>query len=364
MNELTYKQLYIMIFFIPLVFKMSALPALLYEMASVTSYILIAVVVTVEFLQMGVVLAVANLGGMESIKEKYGTKVYILLSIPLIFVMFVKMAVFIQEIVYYVCSFLFYNIPEAGVMIALMLVIFYLAVKGIKAIGRLYEIAIWIIPIIIAFGLFFGEAKFTEIYLTPIFNENLTVYTSALGKYLIYAFDFSPLLFVRVKIKKVFPIAICSLFSVVAVTICYMLLYSAYGNASFLADFGFARLGTFNTVVSEIGSLDWPSSLLWLCTAILSLSFKLNAVNCFMNACKLKKAGTAVFSSGIVILLLVIFKNLIKGIQFATSGIQYAVFACEVAVPIIALALHLFKMKKENKSNSELNPVEVKDYAS
>ena len=78
------------------------------------------------------------------------------------------------------------------------------AVKGIKAIGRLYEIAIWIIPIIIAFGLFFGEAKFTEIYLTPIFNENLTVYTSTLGKYLIYAFDFSPLLFVRLKVKGEF----------------------------------------------------------------------------------------------------------------------------------------------------------------
>lgn len=364
MNELTHKQLYIMIFFIPLVFKMSALPALLYEMASATSYILIAIVVTLEFLQMGLVISVVNLGGMEAIKEKYGNKVYLILSIPIIFVIFVKITVFTQEIVYYTCSFLFYNIPETGVTIALTLVIFYLAIKGIKAIGRLYEIVIWIIPIIIAFGLFFGEVKFNEIYLTPVFDRNLTTYTSAVGKYLIYAFDFSPLLFVKIKVKKVLPIALCSVFSVVAVTVCYMLLYSSYGKASFLANFGFARLGTFNTVVSEIGSLDWPSSLLWLCTAILSLSFKLNAVNCFMNVCKLKKVGTAVFSVATVALISVILKNLIKEIKFATSGIQYAVFACEIVVPVIALALQLFKIKKENNVNTELNVKEMKDYAS
>lgn len=351
MNELTAKQIYVMIFFIPLVYKMASLPALLYGETSATSYILIGIIVAIEFIQLAAVLLIANKGGMEGIKEKYGAKVYCLLSIPILFVIFIKTILFTKEIVIYVCRFLFYNIDEVSILMIVLVVVFYLGVKGVRAVGRLFEIAVWLIPLIIIFGVFFGELQLESGYLTPLFEDGFSTYSSTVGKFLIYTFDFSPLLYAKIKVKKARNIVVCSILSTLTVIFCYALLYSAYGNASVLASYGFARLGTFHTVVSEIGSLDWPSSILWLMVAVLSLSFKINAVDRIMKEFKIPKIGTALFLIGASIVLILKIETIADAIQLVTGGIQYAVFACEIVVPLIVLILYAIKenTNKENK---------------
>ncbi len=346
MNEISSKQLYIMIFFIPLVFKMSSLPALFYGETASTAFILIGIVVFVEFLQLALVLFVSREGGMDGIAEKYGKKVYFLISVPIMFVIFVKMLVLTQEIVHYLCGFFFYNISESAIMIIVILVIFYLGTRGAKAIGRLFELSIWFIPLIIIFGAFFGEIELESMYLTPVFDKSASTYLSAIGKYLIFTFDFSPLLYFNVKAKKVTPVAVCTLLSTFAVMISYALLFSSYGNASVHASFGFARLATFNTVISEIGSLDWPSVLLWIVAGILSISLKVNAVNRIFGEIKLKKFGTGLFCLGITLVLLLGIKTLNKAIEFVTNGIQYAVFSVEIAVPLAVLILFAAKHER------------------
>ena len=216
---------------------------------------------------------------------------------------------------------------------------------------RLFEIAVWLIPLIIIFGVFFGELQLESGYLTPLFEDGFSTYSSTIGKFLIYTFDFSPLLYAKIKIKKARNIVVCSILSTLTVIFCYALLYSAYGNASVLASYGFARLGTFHTVVSEIGSLDWPSSILWLMVAVLSLSFKINAVDRIMKEFKIPKIGTALFLIGASIVLILKIETIADAIQLVTGGIQYAVFACEIVVPLIVLILYAIKenTNKENK---------------
>ena len=343
MNEISSKQLYIMIFFIPLVFKMSSLPALFYGEAGATAYALIGMVVIVEFLQLAIVLLVAREGGMDGIREKYGNKVYCVVSIPFLFVIFIKMLVLTQELVHYLCSFFFYNIPETAIVSALMLVIAYLGTRGARAIGRLYELSIWLIPIIVIFGAFFGEIELEGNFLTPVFEDGAKTYVSAVGKFLIFTFDFSPLLFFKPKVKKIAPIAVCMVLGTASVVGGYALLYSLYGNASLHATFGFARLAAFNTVISEIGSLDWPSVLLWLITGTLSLALKINAVNRISDGMKLKKCGTFIFCAAVLTVLLTSIKTLSEAVEFVTGGVQYAVFAIEIALPLIVLLMYAIK---------------------
>lgn len=353
MNEISSKQLYIMIFFIPLVFKMSSLPALMYGMASATAYVLIGIVVLIEFLQLWLVLFVSEQGGMDGIKEKYGKKVYCAVAFPMFFVVFIKMIVLTQEIVNYVCSFMFYNISESAIMPIVMLVVFYLGTRGAKAVGRMFELSVWLIPFIVVFGAVFGKAQLETMYLTPIFDFPGKEYLSAIGKYLIFTFDFSPLLFFKPKIKKVAPIAICSLLGTAAVVIAYALLFSVYGTASEHASFGFTRLATFSTVISEIGSLDWPSVMLWLIAGVLSLALKINAIDRINENLGTKKIGTAAFCVGIAIVLLTAIKTQQEAIEFASSGVQYAVFASEIALPLVLIALYAAKKRKGGEYASQ-----------
>ena len=355
MNDISGKQLCIMIFFIPLVFKMSSLPALLYGEAGATAYILIAIVTTVEFLQLGLVLFVAKRGGMEGIKRLYGKKTYVLVALPMFFIVFCKMIALTQEIVSYVSGFLFYNIPDNCVLPIVLLAVFYLGTRGARAIGRLYELSVWFIPIIIVLGVFFGKADVEFFYLTPVFDRGASEYFGAIRKFLIYTFDFSPLLFMNVKIKRAAPVAVCSVLSVGAVTAAFALLYAAYGNASFLANAGFARLASFNTVISEIGSLDWPSVLLWLTTGTLSLSLKIAAIDRISDGIGMKKVGTAVFCLGVWLVLSFSVNTLSQAVEFVTNGVQYGVFFAEILLPIVILFLLALKSRRENRSKIELN---------
>ena len=347
MHEISAKQLYIMIFFIPLVFKMSSLPALFYEEAATTSYILIGIVTTVEFLQMGLVLYVCSKGGLEGIKEKYGKKTYCLVALPMLFIVFMKMLILTQEITTYICSFLFYNVAEKFITPLVLLVVFYLGIKGARAIGRLFELSIWFLPIIAVFGIFFGKIDMDATYLTPLFQENAGVYLSTPLKYLIFTFDFSPLLFFKIKFQRKSPVVLCSFLSILTVTAGFALLYCAYGNASAHANCAFARLATFNTIVSEIGGLDWPSTLLWLVTAVLSLSLKIGAVHRISDSFGTKHVGTFLFCFAIGITLLSAVKTISDALNVVTNGVQYGVFAAEILLPVVVILLLTLRKKEE-----------------
>lgn len=340
MNEISGKQLSVMIFFIPFVFKMSMLPAYLYETAGVDGYIIVGIFAAVEFIQLWAVLFACEKGGMEALRKKCGDVVYFVVSCPLLFVIFIKSILFVTEIVNYVSTFLFYNIIDAPIVITLLLICYYFAYKGARTVARVFETTIWLLPVIVVAGLAFGETDLHGDSLLFVFPNGGSDILRSAAKYLIYTFDFSPLLFCKIKIKKKGRIGLFSLLSVAVLMGCYMIFYCRYGRASFLIDCAFARLASFDTVISEVGSLDWISSILWITTAVLNLSLKLNAVAEIGTGLKVKRPvsiGTFCVALGLV--LLKAFVNMREVFLMVTSGIQYAVFGIEIAVPIVLLSL-------------------------
>lgn len=343
MNELSTRQVSIMIVFLPLVFKLATLPSLLYDKAGPTAYILIAILVIIELLQMLLVLFVCNQGGMEGIKERYGSTVYRVISIPMLFVFAIKIILFLHEISTYVTSFLFYNSREFGSIMLILITALYIGIKGGRAIGRLFEVIVWIAPFVFLLGLFYGKLEFNEVHLNPLFNQNGDIYLDAIGKYLIYAFDFSPLLFMKVSIKKPTPIAISSVVCFISVVGCYILLYGVYGNASSYVHSAFSRLASFNSAVSETGSLDWPSGLLWITSGILNVALKIGGVSVIMDNFHMKKVGTTVFALIIAIIMYYLLRTFDTMLEFCTGGVQYAVVIIEIGLPILLLLLYMVK---------------------
>lgn len=348
MNYLTKKQLSIIIFFIPLIFKMAMLPSLLYNESGVDSYFGIALITVVEFLQMWLILFIVSKGGMAGIKKMYGKNVQRALALPFLFVMGTKCVAFLTEIYTYICDFLFYNISEVPIVIALLLVIFYLALKGAKVIGRLFELSIWFIPLIFIVGLLFGKVTLNVNYLTPLFVNGAGKMFSGLDKYLIYAFDFSPLLFFKIEPKKHTGVVVSAVLCVIAVTGCYMLLIASYGRATFLVNDAFARLASFNTVVSEIGTLDWPSALLWLTTSICNVALKLAAMAEIVKMFNIKKGiglGAVCVTFGVLILW--VFPGFKEILKVMTGTVRYFVIGLEIVIPFILLVLYAIYQKRQ-----------------
>lgn len=344
MNEINGKQLSVMIFFIPLVFKMSMLPSYLYKTAGVDGYVIVGLFALAEFLQLWTVLFVCQKGGMRTLRLRYGDNVYRLISCPLLLVIFVKCVLFITEITNYITNFLFYNVVDAPILLTLLVICFYFGYKGARSIARIFETTVWLIPVIILTGLIFGETDIKGDCLLSVFPDGGSMLPEAVKRYLIYTFDFSPLLFCDVKIKKKGSVGVFSVFSILALVGCYMLFYCRYGRASFLIDCAFARLASFDTVISEVGSLDWISCILWLTVAILNLSLKLNAVAEIGAGLRCKRRlSIGIFCVLLAVVLLKVWTNMEKAFSMATGGVQYIVFGIEIAVPVVMLCLFAVK---------------------
>lgn len=348
MNYLTKKQLAILIFFIPLAFKMAMLPSLLYKECGASFYVGIGIITALEFLQLAVILKIVSFGGFEKIEKTFGKVAKYALALPFLFTIMIKTIIFSAEIFNYTTQYLFYNISPLPIIFALCVTAFYVAVKGAKTIGRIYELSVWLIPLIVIFGVFFGKSELCADYLLPVFENGVTDTIKGLDKYIIYTFDFSPLLFFRIEKGKNLSVIISSVLSVLAVTGCYMIFLVSYGRASFLIPDAFARLASFNTVVSEIGSLDWPSSILWISVSVANIGLKLCAIGEIGSFFNLKKPwliGLAAVVTAIV--LMTALATYDKIIALATSAIRYAVVGIEIVVPIVMLILTKIKLPAE-----------------
>ena len=344
MNDISQRQLSVMIFFIPLVFKMSMLPSYLYRTAGVDGYIIVGLFALLEFLQLWTVLFVCQKGGMRALRARYGDSVYRLVSCPLLVVIFTKSVLFCTEIVNYLSTFLFYNVIDTPILMTLIMICFYFGYKGARSIARVFELTVWLLPVILLMGIIFGETDIRGDCLLAVFPDGGKSVYAAVGRYLIYTFDFSPLLFCNVKIKKKGTIGVFSLASILVLMGCYMLFYCRYGRASFLIDCAFARLASFDTVISEVGSLDWISCILWVTVAILNLSLKLNAVAEIGVGLRCKRwLFSGVFCIVLFVSLMKVWVNMEEALVFSTSGVQYAVFGIEIAVPLVMILLFAAK---------------------
>lgn len=347
MNRLTKTQLAIIVFFIPLVYKLANLPGLLYRECGADGYVALGVITAAEFLQLALVLYVVRLGGLDAIFDRYGRAAYLCFALPLFFVMSVKSVVFVSEIYFYVCDYLFYNVPAYPVVAATLLVVCYVASKGAKAVGRIFELSVWLIPLIVLFGALFGKVRLSWQYLTPVLEDGGAAAVQGIDKYLLYAFDFSPLLFLKVEPKKNIRVAVSAVLCVAAMVFCYILLVASYGRATFLISDAFAHLASFNVVISEIGSLDWPSALLWTTTATGNVALKYSAMGEGFRYMKIRREiGLFILALLVGLLVLFAFGGYSEIMALVVSPVRYVVVGLEIVLPVLLTAL-LAKKRKE-----------------
>ena len=355
MNTISTKQLIIIIIFLPLLFKMAELPSLMYAVAETSSCITIFIMAIIEFVQLLFILFFINKGGMDGIKEKYHINLVRIIGIPLLLVFFIKLTLYLSETFTYLQFYAFYNVRPEPIIFSFLIIVGYLAFKGAKTIGRLFEIAIWFIPVILIIGFSFGEIDLKPEYMRMVFDKGFSPIFSGLRKYIIYTFDFTPLLFIKLDNKKhsSVKISIASVFSILLVGGLYMITVAYSGRATFLDNETFANLAAFNTVTSEIGNLEWPAGMLWVTVSLFRMALTVFAVAEIAKAFKVKRQiSIGIFCAVIGILSLTLFTKTASVLQHLTEDRQLLLFVVELAIPIILLIFILIKPREKKSAES------------
>ncbi len=356
------EQIALIIFFIPMVFKLSVLPSLLAKTSMTDATLSIGMLLITEFCHLAIILAIVHLGGVKKLSEIIGKKPAFLVLSPLLLVYLAKLVIFGEEAVNYVSFFLFYNVKHWGVKAVIFMTAFYLATKGAKCFGRIAELCIYIVPIILLFGFLFGKVSATPEYALPLFSEGFSPIWEGYQQYIFWAFDFSPLLFFEFDdteylLKKPhtkhrrFPyILVSSVVCFGIIIAIYAFFFMNYGEATPLIDHAFARLATFNVVSTQVGSIEWPSVILWLVTSILLLSIKIFACDKTTELLGVpSRVGGGVISVVALLLVYFVVKDMATAIEYATGILRWITLAIELVVPLAMIIILIINHNKEKK---------------
>lgn len=387
-NILTSRQYGILAFLLSFVFKFSLLPGLIAEVAGRDMWLVITFAVLIEAGMLAVIVRISALGGMEAVKERYGTAVYLALALPAAMLFTVKCAVYMSEVNTFTTSYLFYNVSAEAAGVILAVAIVFLGVRAAKGIGRVAEIALWLIPILILIGAVFGKIKVEPSYVRPVAADGIGPIASAFDRSLFWFFDYTPLLFFRLKtnenvaerkrkssgaadaegsvkgalgsLKKYAPVIGGALGAVLIIPFLYAVFVMTYGMSGHLVGNAFSSLGSFNVVNTEIGSIDWPAIVLWLCFAVIVLSILVFAAGRTVESVGVPLPVAVTVAAAVALILAeTLFFNSEKAMRFALSAARYP--AAAIAVTVTAATLILLERRgKAVRSGIE---AEVKDEA-
>ena len=388
-NILTARQYGILAFLLSFVFKFSLLPGLVAEAAGRDMWLVITAAVVIEAGMLAVIVRISALGGIEAIKERYGNVAYLTLAVPAIVLFTLKCAVYMSEVNTFTTSYLFYNVSADAVAVILTLAIAFLAVRAAKGIGRVAEMALWLVPVLILIGAVFGKIKVEPSYVLPVAADGIGPVASAFDRSLFWFFDYTPLLFFRLKtnesgeerepeaaraarggaagkeglaaLKKYAPVIGGALGAVLIIPALYAVFVMTYGMSGYLVGNAFSSLGSFNVVNTEIGSIDWPAIVLWLCFAVIVLAiFAFSAGKAAQNVGLPLPVGVTVVAVAALILTETLFYNSERAVRFALSVWRYPLAA--IAVALTAATLVLLEIRSKNSKNREtLSATEVND---
>ena len=337
------------------VFKFSILPSLVSVRTGRDAWITIAVIAAMELITLVPVVFVSFNGGLQSVKEKYGLPVYLLISVPVSALAVTKTLIYISEVNSFCGSYLFYNVSTENLGIVFAAAAAFIAVTGIKGISRAATIAVWTIPLIFAVGWIFGESSADFSRLTPVGVTGIGGLSGGVDSALFFAFDLSPLMFVSTGVhdEKRSPLNVFAVMGLIyaAVILFFAAFTAVFGEAYYLSPHAFAGMGSFNVVNTEIGAVDWPAIVAWLSFALIQISFQIWSVSAAFSYI-IKPQITSAVVAAIAASGGFIFKNLEFAINFAESAVKY-VSAAVAAISAAAAAI-LIKIKPK----AEVNEVE------
>lgn len=348
-------QLALLIYIIPFTFKMTMLPSLLAKYMKNDIVIGIFIMLLIEFAQMFFIVQFLQWGGMKKLKERIGDKWYKLLTIPLWFVYFVRTLMLLQSTSTYVAGFLFYNIKNSNIVAIVVIVCVYLALKGSRSFGRIIEIVIFVLPIIILLGLTFGKVSANGEYLLPILANGIKPVFEGIQIHAMWICSFTPLLFFEYKKTNKKPyVAIASIATIISITFCYAAVVMNYGGSVVLINYAFARLASFNMVTTEIGGIDLPTITLWLVSAVIILGINFYAGGEVLSGFKIKRtiylpiAGVVSYLCCVYLLM-----NVENTIRVVTGFIRIPIFIIEFSLPIVFFIISKFKRKNKTREGVE-----------
>jgi uncharacterized membrane protein YgcG len=256
----------------------------------------------------------------------------------------------------YITTDLFTKVSPMLLVVAYMVPVVYLGVKGIHTIARIAEILMPITFIILLLNFVFIDTNMD-------FGRNLPVFAIEPKEFFVESLRFgswlgdaTPLIFLKIKKKKLPYIGINTflLLSIILLTVFFGV--SMYGDALSSVSNLIIRIASFNQFSTEIGRMEWTALFVVLVLIMVTLSyFHWAAAACSQRVFGSRLPMLILFP--VILLAVVLGAPSIQSITaFATSWLGFVMFGLAMGGPIMITVLYLIEKHTFKKKGGVIPP--------
>lgn len=239
----------------------------------------------------------------------------------------------------YLTHELFGGVEPSLVYILFLAPIVYLGIKGLRSVSRTTEIVAPLLFLFILFNMIFLKTDLDFGRNLPIFSLPPKDFFAGLFRYGLWLGDAFPLIFARIKNKRLPYVCVGVGGTAVLVLMTVLLGVATYGEALKTVTDLLVRLAGFNLLSLEIGRMEWTNLFGVVAMSILSISFIYYGV----NAATERSIYTAIPSKMIFPLTVGLVVLIVPSSQavsdFSVEWMGYIMFAFAALLPLSALLL-------------------------
>lgn len=313
-KSLTVNQVCALIVVLTLSNKFLLLPSLMYNYAQNDAIfsILILFLINIGAICIFAKCAITypNLTFREIIEKRFGKITFKIICIIFIILFFIKLTKLLIESEVFLNDSLYNNFPPINFILITMFVCGYLAIKGLKVLGRTSELFIKfvLIGVVIIVFLSISSANFDGIlplFVTPFSKiiEGSLRCAMWFGNYFIL---FLTLGHIDVNNKLPRRSLIALLIASLVIILFFIIFYCIFQNTSAIHHFAISEMTELSSTISSLTKVDWFSTIVWTLLLILQLSLDLFTLQkLLLNLFNVKNSTK--FSYALYIILSIIY---------------------------------------------------------
>lgn len=370
--KINHRQLSIMVFMSFIALKLLALPSLLYKESGNASWIVALVLMIIDAIYAYAIIELMKKSNFKNIYEFMKETLGVVLTKIFMFILVLKYAIVVLNITkgleFFVVENLYNKFDWYLFILPLVALVGFLVYKGLRNIGRVFEMFFWAIII----GCIYIGVKAISgvdvLTILPVFNKGVESLFSAGYMHLSWfgSSSFLIMIFGQVDFKneKKSKLILYMIFGILLVQFLYFVFFGLFGLTSPIHNFALSDISQYYSGIFSTDELSWMVVSLWIVA---------QAVQIAMYGYCLVKAIMFTFNIKNKILPIVAIDTLIILVGFISEktinleAIFFSHFAsiitiiAQYIIPIFMWLGYLVKNKKNKSSGVNKNEKEIKN---
>lgn len=362
--KISHRQLSVIIFYMLVAFKVLSLPSLMYQTCKNDGYLSVLIMMLVDavliWASLKVIKQAKDKNIYDFVKQYTGSVVAKIFVIALTLIPLIHLGIKTKGLEWFLVKNLYTDFEWFQFALPIALVVCYMIYKGVRNIGRVCELFIWIIIVGVVIIIIKGFGAVDLSFFMPILNNGIKPIFKAIYDYLAwFGIGGELLLFagaVDLRDEKKSKVFLYSAIAIILVQLVLWSFYGAYGIMASTHNFAISDISQISNANIALDELSWLIVSVWAVAQILHVAIYgylfCRGMQLIFNI-KNDVVATLILFIGIIIWIFWGEHTIALEKFFLHKSIVWVVVVGQYVVPMIIFALSFIKKKNKQTSNEQ-----------